>query len=266
MLSFQTKMYIGTVVTIAIVVLIFFVFGRKEKFVFTSSPTTPDQYLAAYKSIISSPSVTTTLPVVPINDIPNMIAPYYNSDVYPTRNKIYVIDITALFNGQAYSNFSQLVKCWPSVVNVKSPTTGAFEYQQAPYPTGRAQIIPFQNNRTIVVDTNTQNADAFTFDCTNKAQAALVRQLLINDGAISSNQEEQANHATWVQQEQLMIAEDMANYHHGYNTGYVLGMVNSCGTDPSGTGSSGSDGIMDSILGYSGDGASAVGFGMAAFL
>jgi hypothetical protein len=247
------------IIFLIIVYLLFF--RKKEGFTISQPSTTPEQYLSAYKAAPPS-TITNTTSVINPDDIPEVISTYYSGTTMPIRNRIYVIDISTFFNGKAYTSFSNLVKRWPSVTY--TTTDKGIVYVKAPYPQGREQIIPFQNNRIIVMDTNTENLDSYTFECLNKAQAAFVRSLLIGDGAVLNTVVASENAQLWAQKAQAEASEDLANYNHGYNTGYSLGLANSCTNNVAGSGSGSSSSSFDifsSATGYAKFETTVCGFG-----
>lgn len=246
----------GCIITLILVIAI----STREKFSVSKPQTTPDDYLNSYNTL-TLPTITTNIPIVNPDNLPEILTNYYSGTTIPIRNRIYVMDISDFFNSKAYASFSSIVKRWPSVVSQQ--TDKGIIYVKAPYPQGREQIIPFQHNRIIVMDTNTENNDSYTFECLNKAQSAFIRNLLIQDGAVLNTVQAQQNKQLWAQKEQALALEELANYNHGYNTGYALGLANSCITNPSGSGDSSSSSAFDlfsSITGYTGDGASFIGF------
>lgn len=255
---FRFEKTIGLIALAAVIIIALFIVYRKEPFTFNQNISTPDDFLNAYKTA-PAPTITNTTTLVDPNDIPEVVSNYYTGNVLPTRNKIYVLDIASFFNGKAYKNFSMLVKRWPSVKYVQT-NSGYVNIKAAP-PEGREQIIPFQHNRIVVMDTNTQNADAYSFDCLNRAQAAFIRTLLIEDGALLNTTLASQNKQLWAQKEKASALEDLANYNHGYNTGYSLGLANSCLKNPGSSGSSSTSfDLFSTNMGYTGDGASYVGF------
>jgi hypothetical protein len=255
-LSTKELTFITFIFTCIVIIVVVIIFSKKEKFTLVKPQKTPDDYLNSYTSL-PPPVITNNTTVVKPDNIPEVVSPYYTGNIEPARNKIYLMSLSDLFNGKAYTNFSNIVKRWPSVSYQK--TDKGYINVKTPYPTGREQIIPFQNNRIIVMDTDTTDADSYTFECLNKAQCAFVRNLLLEDGAMSNTEAAQQNALLETRKEKAFALEELANYNHGYNTGYSLGLANACMNDPSASNSSSSD-IASSVFGYSGDGVSFVGF------
>jgi hypothetical protein len=229
----------------------FVIYYKKEKFTILPPQYTADDALVSIQNS-PTPTFTNNLPIVDKDSIPIHVSPTFAARIphLPNRNDILIIDVTDLFNGQAYTQYSNLMKFWPPVLESVSQLPVV-----TPAPAGRGQVVPYQVNR-ILINLNDSSNNQYTFDCLTKAQYALIKTLLFKDGAQPIDAIETQNESIWNARAILYAQQDLANYNHGYNAGYNAGLANSC---VNGVPSSGIESSLNTYLGYVGAAAGVYG-------